>query len=141
RRVAGIALEHFDRHWAAVWRTHQAVDDLQLALLAVAIVTEPGEFAAAPLQIARRHVVEHQRAVAQMLAGKRLLDRALALRRASRWRRRVRPHRRRRDQECRRDLKRRSPDRACGRWRAWRPARSAAPRSLQWRDRAAGCRP
>jgi len=79
RRVAGIALEHFDRHWAAVWRTHQAVDDLQLALLAVAIVTEPGEFAAAPLQIARRHVVEHQRAVAQMLAGKRLLDRALAL--------------------------------------------------------------
>jgi len=78
-RVAGIALEHFDRHWAAVWRAHQAVDDLQLALLAVAIVTEPGEFAAAPLQVARRHVVEHQRAVAQMLAGKRLLDRALAL--------------------------------------------------------------
>jgi hypothetical protein len=78
-RVAGIALEHFDRHRAAVWRTHQAVDDLQLALLAVAIVTEPGEFAAAPLQVARRHVVEHQRAVAQMLAGERLLDHRLAL--------------------------------------------------------------
>src|ERR1700739_1621094 len=78
-RVAVIAFEHFDRHRAAVWRTHQAVNDLQLALLAVAIVTEPSEFAAAPLQVARRHVGEHKRALAQMLGGKRLLDRALAL--------------------------------------------------------------
>src|SRR6516165_530097 len=77
--ILSICAASFDRHWAAVWRTHQAVDDLQLALLAVAIVTEPGKFAAAPLQVARRHVIEHQRAVAQMLAGKRLLDRALAL--------------------------------------------------------------
>src|SRR5579864_7520988 len=50
-------------------RGQQTVDDLQLALLAVAIVAEPGELAAASLQVARRHVVEHQRAVAQMLAG------------------------------------------------------------------------
>ena len=78
-RVGGVALEHFDRHRAAVRRAQQTVDDLQLALLAVAIVAEPGEFAAAPLQVARRHVVEHQRAVTQMLAGERRFDRLLAL--------------------------------------------------------------
>ena len=57
----------------------QGVDDLQLALLAVAVVAELGQLAAAPLHIARRHVVEHQRAGAQMLASERLLDRLLAL--------------------------------------------------------------
>src|SRR5207342_1581020 len=62
-----------------VGRAQQAVDDLQLALLAVAVVAELRQFAAAPLHIARRHVVEHQRAGAQMLASKRLLDRLLAL--------------------------------------------------------------
>jgi hypothetical protein len=51
------------RYLTVTRRAHQAVDDLELALLAVPIVTEPGEFAAAPLQVARRHVVEHQRAV------------------------------------------------------------------------------
>jgi hypothetical protein len=78
-RVGGIALEYFDRHRAAIRGAQQAVDDLQLALLAVAVIAEPGKLAVAPLQVARRHVVEHQRAVAQMLAGERLLDRRLAL--------------------------------------------------------------
>ena len=78
-RIAGVALEHLDRHRAAVGRAQQAVDDLQLALLAVAVVAEPRQLAAAALQVARGDVVEHQRAVAQMLAGERLLDRRLAL--------------------------------------------------------------
>ena len=50
---------------AAVSRAQQAVDDLQLALLAVAVVAALRQFAAAALQIARRHVVEHQRAGAR----------------------------------------------------------------------------
>ena len=78
-RIGGIALECLDRHRAAVSRAQQAVDDLQLALLAVAVVAALRQFAAAALQIARRHVVEHQRAGAQMLARERPLDRLLAL--------------------------------------------------------------
>jgi hypothetical protein len=47
---------------------------MQVALLAIAIVAELGEFATASLQVTRRHVVEHQRAVAQMLAGERMIS-------------------------------------------------------------------
>ena len=78
-RIGGVALEYLDRHRAAVRRAQQAVDDLQLALLAVAVVAALRQFAAAPLHIARRHVVEHQHAVPQVLAGERRLDRRLAL--------------------------------------------------------------
>src|ERR1700722_6408061 len=78
-RIAGVALEHLDGHRATVGGAQQAVDDLQLALLAVAVVAEPRQLAAAALHIARGHVVKHQRAVVQMLARKRLLDRLLAL--------------------------------------------------------------
>src|ERR1700738_2635072 len=78
-RIAGVALEHLDGHRATVGGAQQAVDDLQLALLAVAVVAEPRQLAAAALHIARGHVVEHQRAVVQMLARERLLDRLLAL--------------------------------------------------------------
>ena len=77
--IGGVALEYLDRHRAAVRRAQQAVDDLQLALLAVAVVAALRQFAAAPLDIARRHVVEHQHAVPQVLAGERRLDRRLAL--------------------------------------------------------------
>jgi hypothetical protein len=52
-RIGGVALEHLDRHRATVGRAQQAVDDLQLALLAVAVVAEPRQLAAAPLQVAR----------------------------------------------------------------------------------------
>ena len=78
-RIGGVALECLNRHRASVGCAQQAVDDLQLALLAVAVVAELGQLAAAHLHIARRHVVEHQRAGAQMLASERLLDRLLAL--------------------------------------------------------------
>ena len=53
-RVGGIALEHLDGDRAAVGRAQQAVDDLQLASLAVAIVAEPGELAAAALHDSSR---------------------------------------------------------------------------------------
>ena len=52
-RIGGVALEHLDRHRATVGRAQQAVDDLQLALLAVAVVAEPRQLAAAGLQVAR----------------------------------------------------------------------------------------
>ena len=78
-RIGGVAFEHLDRHRTTVARAQQTVDDLQLALLAVAVVAELRQLAAAPLHIARRHVVEHQHAGAQMLASERLLDRLLTL--------------------------------------------------------------
>src|SRR5260370_12461329 len=77
-RVAGRALEDLDGDRAAIGRTEQAVDDLQLALLAVAVVAELGERAAASLHEARRHVVEDQRAAGEMALGQRRLDRRLA---------------------------------------------------------------
>ena len=41
--IAGVAVEHFDRHRAAVGGAQEAIDDLQLALLAVAVVAELGQ--------------------------------------------------------------------------------------------------
>jgi transposase len=77
-RIAGIALEHLDRHGATVSRAQQAVDDLHLALFAVAIVAEAGEIAAAPLDIAGRDVVEHEAAALKMLASQLFLHISLA---------------------------------------------------------------
>lgn len=77
--IAGVAFEHLDRDRTAVRRAQQAVDDLQLAFLAVAIVAELGERAAASLHVGRGHVVEHQRAVLEMLARQALLDGRLPL--------------------------------------------------------------
>ena len=77
--IAGIALEHLDRDRAAVGGAQQAVDDLRLALLAVAVVAALGQRTAAAFDVARRHVVEHQRSALQMALGERGLDRALAL--------------------------------------------------------------
>ena len=50
-RIGGVALEHFNRHRATVRSAQQAIDDLQLTLLAVAAVAEFGELTAAPLQV------------------------------------------------------------------------------------------
>ena len=77
-RVAGRAFEDLDGHGAAVGRAEQAIDDLQLALLAVAVVAELGERAAAAFHVARCHIVEHERAAAEMAPGQRRLDRRLA---------------------------------------------------------------
>jgi hypothetical protein len=37
-RIGGVALEHFDRHWAAVGIGQQAEGDLQFVALAVAAI-------------------------------------------------------------------------------------------------------
>src|SRR5947209_13000000 len=52
-----------DRHWAAIGRTQQAVDDLQFALLAVLRVAKAGQLAASAFQPGRGDVIEHQRPV------------------------------------------------------------------------------
>ena len=77
--IGGVALEHLDGDGAAVGRAEKAVDDLQLALLAVAVVAALGQRAAAAFDVARRDVVEHQRPALQMALGERGLDRTLAL--------------------------------------------------------------
>jgi hypothetical protein len=76
--VGGVARVHRYRHWAATRIGEQAVVDLQLTLLAVAIVAALGERTARALEVARRQVVEHQAALAQMARGQLLLDRVLA---------------------------------------------------------------
>ena len=61
QRIAGVSFEHLDGDRAAVGRAEQAIDDLQLALLAVAAVAALGQRAAAAFHVARGDVVEHQR--------------------------------------------------------------------------------
>ncbi len=78
-RIGGVAVKHLDGNRTAIGRAQQAIDNLQRALLAVAAVAPLGERAAAPLHVARRHVVQHQRAVGEMALGQRGLDRGLAL--------------------------------------------------------------
>src|SRR4051794_1790860 len=74
-------------HWSLITgrkshhsRAQQPVDNLQLASLAVAIVAQLGEFAAAALHVARGHVAGDKRAVVQVPPGERRFDRGLALR-------------------------------------------------------------
>ncbi len=76
--IAGRALEDLYGDRAAVGRAEQAVDDLQFALLAVAVVAELGQGAAAALHVARSDVIEHQRAAGEMAAGQRRLNGGLA---------------------------------------------------------------
>ncbi len=71
RRVAG---EHIYGHGTAVGRAEQAADDLLLALLAVAVVAERGQWRTAPLQIAGRDIVEQQGGALEMPSGEALLD-------------------------------------------------------------------
>ncbi len=71
RRVAG---EHIYGHGTAVGRAEQAEDDLLLALLAVPVVAEHGQWRTAPLQIAGRDIVEQQGGALEMPSGEALLD-------------------------------------------------------------------
>jgi len=63
------ALEHFDRHWAALGRTHQADHNLRPVAAVVAAVAILRQFAAASFEIGGGDVVEQQRAILQMAAG------------------------------------------------------------------------
>ena len=65
RRVAG---EHIYGH------AEQAEDDLLLALLAVVVVAERGQWRTAPLQIAGRDIVEQQGGALEIPSGEALLD-------------------------------------------------------------------
>src|SRR5271165_702341 len=76
-RIARVAPEYLDRDGAAVGRAEETVDDLGLALLAVPVVAALGQRATAAFDIARRHVVEHQRPALQMPLGERGFDGAL----------------------------------------------------------------
>ena len=71
RRVAG---EHIYGHGTAVGRAEQAEDDLLLALLAVPVVAERGQWRTAPLQITGRDIVEQQGGALEMPSGEALLD-------------------------------------------------------------------
>jgi hypothetical protein len=76
--VRGIALEHRDGHRAAARVGEQPVVDLQRAGPAIAAVAALGQRAGAALEVARRQVIQHQRALAQVACGELLLDRVLA---------------------------------------------------------------
>jgi hypothetical protein len=69
-----IWLASVDGDRAACGGAQQPEHDLQLARLAVAIVTELGERAGAAFEIGRGYVVEHQRAIPQVTARQRGLD-------------------------------------------------------------------
>ena len=77
-RIAGVAVEHLDGDRAAVGRAEQAIDDLQRALPAITAVATLGQRTAASLHVARRDVVEHQRAVGEMALGQDGFDGGLA---------------------------------------------------------------
>jgi len=65
-RVAGVALEDRDRHRTASPIGEQPVVDLQLTFLAVSIVPQRCQGAAASLDVAGAEVVEHQPAFREM---------------------------------------------------------------------------
>ena len=65
--IARVSREHLDRHGAAIGGAEKPVDDLQLALFAVAVVAEASQFAAAAFDIARRDVVKRQAAALRCL--------------------------------------------------------------------------
>jgi hypothetical protein len=79
RWIAGVAVKDLNGDRAAVGGAEQAVDDLQHALLAVTVVAQPGQRTAAAFHVARRDIVEHQRAVLQMAFGQCGFDGGLAL--------------------------------------------------------------
>ena len=78
-RVRRVAVEHLDRHRAALGVAQQPELDLQLAALAVAGVPALGQRTAASFQIHRGEVVKHQGAVLEMPLGQAPLDGVPAL--------------------------------------------------------------
>jgi hypothetical protein len=74
RRVPGLARERLDGDRTALPVAEQAIDDLRPIGPLVPAVAVPGQFAAAPLQIGRADVVQHQGALGQTLLGQATLD-------------------------------------------------------------------
>ena len=67
--IGGIAGVDLDGHGTALGIGHQTEDDLQLALLVVARVTQFAERAVTSLEIGGGQVVEHQRSLRQVAFG------------------------------------------------------------------------
>jgi hypothetical protein len=78
-RIGRVAVKHLNGDRAAVGGAEQAVGDLQRALPPVSAVSALGERAATPFHVARRNVVQHERAVDQMAFGQSGLDGGLTL--------------------------------------------------------------
>ena len=78
-RVGLIAREDLDRYGTTLARRQQAVGDLLLALLAVAVVPEGRQRALATLDVGAGKVEQDQRALLQMPLCQLLLDRRLAI--------------------------------------------------------------
>lgn len=77
RRIAGIAFEHLDRDRTALGRAQKTEHDLHLVAAAVPRMAKARQLAAASLDIARTHVIEHQCPLAQVPTRQRRLDRRL----------------------------------------------------------------
>ena len=77
-RVGGVARVHLDRHGPALRGAHKPPVDLRLAVLAVAVMPQRGQRAAAPLHVGGGQVVEHKPAVVEVPAGERFFDPLLA---------------------------------------------------------------
>ena len=77
--VGGVAFKDFHRHRTALAVAQQPELDLKLAALAVAGMAVPGQRAAAPFQIHRGEVVEHQGTVSKVSLGQVLLHLLLPL--------------------------------------------------------------
>ena len=73
-RVGGVAVEHLDRHRTPLGVAQQAELDLQLAALGVARMTVFGQRAAAPFQVHRGQVIEHQCTVVEVALGQASLN-------------------------------------------------------------------
>ena len=77
-RVGGVAIEHLDRHRTPLGVAQQAELELQLAALGVVRMTVFGQRAAAPFQIHRGQVIEHQCPVVEVMPGQASLNGVLA---------------------------------------------------------------
>ena len=75
--IARVALEDRHRHGDALLVGQQAVVDLELPFLAVAVVSQLGQGTGHALEVARRQVVERKAAVIQVTGCQLLLDMGL----------------------------------------------------------------
>jgi hypothetical protein len=73
-RIAGVTLKDLDGDRTAIGDAEQAVDNLQRTLAAVAAITALGQWTAASFHVARRDIVEHQRAVGDVAFGQSDFD-------------------------------------------------------------------
>ena len=74
RGIAGVALEHLDRHRAALTVAQQAIDDLRPVGTMIAAIAVLRQLAAPAFEIGGADVVEGQGAAGQVAPGQAVLD-------------------------------------------------------------------